>query len=75
MRNFEESADFVEWDDEIDELTRQVLCDAQTSGGLAIALPPDRVDRLLNELRKRQVSGIVIGTVSDKSSSLIKMIQ
>ena len=75
MRNFEESADFVEWDDGIDELTRQVMCDAQTSGGLAIVLPPDRVDRLLNELQRRQVSGTVIGTVTEKSSSLIEMIQ
>ena len=74
MRNFEESADFVEWDAEIDELTRQVLCDAQTSGGLAIVLPPDRVDRLLNQLQRRQVNGTVIGTVTEKSSSLIEMI-
>ena len=75
MRNFEESADFVEWDEEIDELTRQVLCDAQTSGGLAIVMPPDRVDSLLNQLQRRQVSGTVIGTVTEKSSSLIEVIR
>jgi selenium donor protein len=37
--NFDFVADTVEWDDRIDELSKLILCDAQTSGGLLIALP------------------------------------
>ena len=75
MRNFDEAIEFVKWDDRIDELTRQVLCDAQTSGGLAIVIPPERVDRLLNELQKRHVDGTVIGSVIEKSSRSIEVIE
>jgi selenide, water dikinase len=35
-----------------DELRREVFYDAQTSGGLLIALPADRLPRLLDELKK-----------------------
>jgi selenide,water dikinase len=37
--NLDFVADSVEWDDRIDERSRLILCDAQTSGGLLIALP------------------------------------
>ena len=75
MRNFDEAIEFVKWDDRINELTRQMLCDAQTSGGLAIVIPPERVDRLLNELQKRHVDGTVIGSVIEKSSRSIEVIE
>jgi selenide,water dikinase len=39
----------------LDEGERLLLCDAQTSGGLLIAVPPERADRLLDELRRRGV--------------------
>ena len=74
-RNFDEAAEFVKWDDSIDELTRKLMCDAQTSGGLAIVVPPERVDALLTELQRRQVNGTVIGTVTEKSSSAIEVVQ
>ena len=74
-RNFDEAAEFVNWDNGIDELTRKLMCDAQTSGGLAIAVPPERVDALLTELQRRQVHGTVIGTVTEKSSSAIEVVQ
>ena len=72
-RNYDEAAEYVEWDDSIDELTRQLLCDAQTSGGLAIILPEQRVDALLDELRRRQVNGTVIGTVVERASKAIEV--
>jgi len=41
------------WDAAVDEGTRLLLCDAQTSGGLLIAVPPDREAALLADLQRR----------------------
>ena len=72
-RNYDEAGEYVEWDNSIDELTRQLLCDAQTSGGLAIILPEGHVDALLKELQLRQVNGTVIGTVVERASKAIEV--
>ncbi len=45
-----------------DERTRRMLADAQTSGGLLIAVPPDKVADLLDELGQ-VVRGTVIGEI------------
>lgn len=45
----------------IDETLRIILCDAQTSGGLLIAVPAERVVQLLEPLPTAQVIGEVIG--------------
>jgi selenide,water dikinase len=48
----------------IDETDRHLLSDAQTSGGLLIAVPPDREARLLDELEQREtLTRAVIGQV------------
>lgn len=62
-RNREALADFVQWGAEVDEAMRLILCDAQTSGGLLIAVPNPRRDQLLRELETRGVHGAVIGEV------------
>jgi selenide,water dikinase len=50
-RNLADAAHDVRWADGIDETTRILLCDAQTSGGLLIAVPAASADHLLDELR------------------------
>jgi len=40
-RNYEAYRDLVDWGG-LDEMQRMLLCDAQTSGGLLVAIPPDR---------------------------------
>ncbi len=57
-RNFEFLQDKVAYDEGVDEETRLLLADAQTSGGLLIAVPPDRVDALEAALRQRDVTPI-----------------
>jgi selenide, water dikinase len=47
-------AEHVEYDPSVEAETRLLLCDAQTSGGLLIACPKDRVEALLGELRDRK---------------------
>lgn len=48
-RNLEDLADSVDWGD-TDDVTRTILADAQTSGGLLIALPPAQAHALLDDL-------------------------
>jgi selenide,water dikinase len=48
----------------VGDVDRLILCDAQTSGGLVIAVPPARVDALCSELERRNVPArAVIGEV------------
>jgi selenide,water dikinase len=49
--NLAHAAPHVEWDGTIPQVERLILCDAQTSGGLLIALPEERAGDLLAELR------------------------
>ncbi len=48
------------WDDAITESERLILADAQTSGGLLIAAPPERVDALVTELQRRQAPAAAV---------------
>jgi selenide,water dikinase len=62
-RNIEAARDFVDTGD-LDDARRAVLFDAQTSGGLLIAVAPDRSARLLELLEERRVEDAArIGTV------------
>jgi selenide,water dikinase len=52
QRNHAFVSDAVDWGDApIDE--QLLLSDAQTSGGLLLAVPADRADRLVTELQSR----------------------
>ena len=42
------------WDGKIPETERWLLCDAQTSGGLLLAVPPERVEAALRGLESRK---------------------
>ena len=50
-RNLSSANRAVMWDQSIDGPTKLLMCDAQTSGGLLMAVPPDRVDDLMEELK------------------------
>lgn len=45
-----------------------LLHDPQTSGGLLIAVPQNQVDKLITKLSDKEISGHVIGTVTEKSN-------
>lgn len=63
IRNQEDVAPAVHWAPEIPQELRVLLCDAQTSGGLLIAVPEAHVARLVEELEARAVAAAVIGEV------------
>jgi selenide,water dikinase len=62
-RNLEALGDFVRWDAALTRTERLIFCDAQTSGGLLMAVPPERVDPLLAELRQRGSQGWLVGEI------------
>lgn len=50
-RNEEAAAKYTVWSRQLDGPTRTVLCDAQTSGGLLVAVEPDAAEELIAALR------------------------
>ena len=61
------------WSPRLTEEERLLLCDAQTSGGLLIAVPRERLPRLLDELGARDVSHAVVGAVEERADALINV--
>ena len=67
-RNREALAEIVRWAPAIDEVTQLLLCDAQTSGGLLIAVAPERCDALVERLRAAPtLAAAVIGELDDNA--------
>jgi selenide,water dikinase len=62
-RNLTDVAEHVHFAGSVSYTTRTLLGDAQTSGGLLIAFPGDRVAALLRELDGKAPVAAVIGTV------------
>ncbi len=69
--NLNDVADQVTWARAISPAARLVLADAQTSGGLLMAVPRQRVKRLVRALAERGVTGAVIGELAAGPAGLI----
>lgn len=65
MTNLQWVNEIVEWGSGIDEYTKVVLCDAQTSGGLIISCPARKLERLRSQFRERGVEASVVGVLFD----------
>lgn len=61
--NLEYYSQWVTFDGILDDVQQLLLFDPQTSGGLLMAVAPDRVESLLTELAARGLSGSKIGHV------------
>ena len=62
-RNLEAAQGYVRFDDTVSEQTRLILADAQTSGGLLLAVPPNRLEQLTSALRATGELAALIGEV------------
>jgi selenide, water dikinase len=51
-RNLSDATQIVDFRSDVSDVDRLLLCDAQTSGGLLIAVPHDRADELVQALRE-----------------------
>lgn len=50
---------------DVDRLTADLLFDSETSGGLLLAIPPSRLETLLDRLSAEGAAGFVIGEVAE----------
>jgi selenide, water dikinase len=69
-RNAEYFGRWVTFGDGVDAVARTLLYDAQTSGGLLIAVAPERLDALRAALRSRGVLDAHIGAVVEGAGSI-----
>jgi selenide,water dikinase len=70
-RNLAAVASFVDWSERLSSVDQLVLADAQTSGGLLIAVAADSAESLLADLAARGVSAAArIGTFTDRAGRL-----
>jgi selenide,water dikinase len=72
-RNLDDLAADVHFDSEVDDTTRLIFGDAQTSGGLLIAVPPERVEALLRGLASVAPGSAVIGRVTEGEPGRIEV--
>ena len=71
-RNLEFVDSHVEWRGAFDEHERLLAADAQTSGGMLIAVPPERVEGLVADLRSRgTLAAAVVGRIREVSGPSI----
>lgn len=67
-------ADWVRWPDTLSKPEQLLLCDAQTSGGLLIAVAPEDTERLVSALRERGVQWAeVVGELREGSAGRIEV--
>lgn len=62
-RNHDHLAPVVDWDPAVDPTLRILACDAQTSGGLLLAVHPSEADGLLRRLRLHSPDSAVVGEI------------
>ena len=72
-RNREFLADALDVLEDVDEALVHLGCDAQTSGGLLIAVPPECLEKLEQALTQRGVKAFVIGRFVGPSDGLIRV--
>ena len=72
-RNLEDLAGDLDFADSVDEVTRILLADAQTSGGLLMCVAPDRLTALLTDLEGDTPSPSVIGEVVQGQPGTIRI--
>jgi selenide,water dikinase len=70
-RNHTAYRDTVDWGG-IAEVDQMMLCDAQTSGGLLVAIPPDRAAGFEAALRTAPYPAVRIGTISGDGSIRVR---
>ncbi len=75
QRNRKAAETSVEWTGELQEHEKLLMCDAQTSGGLLMAVAEDRKEALLAELESRRVpSAAVVGRITDGTQRTVRVL-
>ena len=71
-RNLNSVADVVNWHPDLTDNQQIMLCDAQTSGGLLISVPKDKLPGLLSKLEAAEtLAAAVVGEITEGPSGAI----
>lgn len=62
--NYEYLSRYVRYDHDVSEYIRFIMCDAQTSGGMAVFCPPKKCDKLVAALKRDEICCDFIGEVA-----------
>lgn len=74
-RNLRSAEKVTHWDSSISHEGKVILCDAQTSGGLLMSVPRDKVTELLKAMSEREVGeATVVGEVVERGASEIEVL-
>lgn len=73
-RNLDDLASDVSFETSVDEVTKILLADAQTSGGLLMSVPAERLENVTNGLAETASTVAVIGRVAQGLAGTIKVI-
>ena len=73
-RNLQAVADTVHWDQGTTEEMQLLMCDAQTSGGLLMSVPPENLDLLMTGLQDAGVAGAIVGDIIDGSQHQVQVL-
>jgi cysteine desulfurase len=64
--------EWVNWPDNFDEIHKLAICDAQTSGGLLVAMPADEAAGALDKLHLKGIGGaVLIGRITGEGDGTI----
>jgi selenide, water dikinase len=70
-RNFDDAEKIAHFSNDVAEVDRLLLCDAQTSGGLLISVPAEHADALLAELRRgHSLAAVIVGDIRSGNPSI-----
>lgn len=72
-RNLEDVASDVRFGDSVDLVTRTLLADAQTSGGMLICVPEEGLETLLKGLYGKTLAAAIIGEVVEGPAGYIEV--
>ena len=73
-RNLDDLASDVSFETSVDEVTKILLADAQTSGGLLMSVPAERLENVTDGLAETASTAAVIGHVAQGPAGNIKVI-
>ena len=74
-RNLASLGDMVKWDESLSHEVALVLSDAQTSGGLLMSVPPEKLESLMQELEKHGVAeAATIGEVMEGEAGTVHVL-
>jgi cysteine desulfurase len=73
LNNLEFAEKFVVWGEKVTYLRKVLLCDAQTSGGLLIALPEINSIDIIQKLAESDIACVIIGRITSEGDGLIRI--